>query len=518
MKRLFSLLTIVLLAAGCSSTEEKSTDNKESASVKRPEVEVRHGWSDKNPQLHGDVKSVAITEYELHDNFGEIVRGDIIGRNTYHFNEAGDVTMNIGSNLWNSWEYKYTYDDEGNVIERLSYDPYDYNSLVEKIIYKYDEKGKQTEVSTYNSDGVLVEKTINKYNTKGDITEKTIYNSEGSLNRKYLYKWNDDGLNTMMIHYDSNYELYRKEIYKYNENGYIVKADNYDSDGKLKYITTYKYNSAGYISEYKHIAHNGDGKSEFRGICKYDSEWNLIETISYNSDGSLDKRAVYNYDSNGNVIEITQYEGDIMVPKSLIEYNIIYLAEPEPYTESINSTPEEELDIMARTDQQEQPTEVQKVQTKVLTDALTIVSNDKKIDTPDLLFTEDASMFDDFEFDIGQVEEDIDYDDEIWNVLEDPATFRGGGIAEFRKWVMERIKYPQIAMENGIQGNVILEFVIDETGQLGRIKVLQSPDQVLSDAAISVLQKSPKWKPGKQRGEAVKMKFVLPVSFKIQGL
>ena len=190
----------------------------------------------------------------------------------------------------------------------------------------------------------------------------------------------------------------------------------------------------------------------------------------------------------------------------------------EPYSASVKDTAEEELDIMARTDQQEQekPKEQQKVQTKVLTDALTIVSNDKKIDTPDLLFTEDASMFDDFEFDMGEVEEEIVEDDEIFTILEDPATFRGGGLPEFRKWVMERIKYPQIAQEMGITGNVILEFVIDETGQLGRIKVLQSPDQELSDAAISVLQRSPKWKPGKQRGKAVKQKFVLPVSFKIQ--
>ena len=192
----------------------------------------------------------------------------------------------------------------------------------------------------------------------------------------------------------------------------------------------------------------------------------------------------------------------------------------EPYSASVKDTAEEELDIMARTDQQEQekPKEQQKVQTKVLTDALTIVSNDKKIDTPDLLFTEDASMFDDFEFDMGEVEEEIVEDDEIFTILEDPATFRGGGLSEFRKWVMERIKYPQIAQEMGITGNVILEFVIDETGQLGRIKVLHSPDQVLSDAAISVLQKSPKWKPGKQRGKAVKMKFVLPVLFKLQDL
>ena len=190
----------------------------------------------------------------------------------------------------------------------------------------------------------------------------------------------------------------------------------------------------------------------------------------------------------------------------------------EPYSASVKDTAEEELDIMARTDQQEQPTEVQMVQTDVLTDVLTIVSNDNKFNTPDLFFTEDASMFDDFEFDMGEVEEEIVEDDMICTILEDPATFRGGGVDEFRKWVMERLTYPQLALENGIQGYVIVEFVIDEKGQLGRIKVLQSPDQELSDAAISVLQKSPKWKPGKQRGKAVKMKFVLPVLFKLQDL
>jgi protein TonB len=180
-------------------------------------------------------------------------------------------------------------------------------------------------------------------------------------------------------------------------------------------------------------------------------------------------------------------------------------------------TAEEELPQMERTNQleEEKPKEQQKVQTKVPTDALTIVSNDKKIDTPDLLFTEDASMFDDFEFDMGEIEEETVEDEEIFTILEDPATFKGGGLGDFRKWVMERVRYPQIAQENGIQGNVIVEFVIDETGQLGRIKVLQSPDPVLSDAVIAVLQKSPKWKPGTQRGKAVKMKFVVPVSFKL---
>ena len=158
----------------------------------------------------------------------------------------------------------------------------------------------------------------------------------------------------------------------------------------------------------------------------------------------------------------------------------------------------------------------EKVHVDVAVDELTMVTNDKKIDTPDLFFTEDASEFDDFELDMFEIEEEILENDEIFTILEHPATFKGGGLGEFHKWAMEHVKYPQIAQEMGITGNVILEFVIDEMGLLGRIKVLQSPDPLLTEAAISVLQKSPKWKPGKHRGKAVKMKFVLPISFKMQ--
>jgi protein TonB len=143
---------------------------------------------------------------------------------------------------------------------------------------------------------------------------------------------------------------------------------------------------------------------------------------------------------------------------------------------------------------------------------LLIVADDKEIKVPDLIFTEDASMFD-----MDVVEADSEG---IFTVLEDPATFQGGGIAEFRKWVMDRTKYPQIAIENGIQGNVVIEFVVDEEGKIGRMRVLQSPDPVLSEAVIKVLEDANKlkrgWKPGKHRGKPVKQKFVLPVSFKIQ--
>ena len=151
-------------------------------------------------------------------------------------------------------------------------------------------------------------------------------------------------------------------------------------------------------------------------------------------------------------------------------------------------------------------------------DKFVIVADDKEIKLPELIFTNDASDFDDFSFDMEQ-EADVIGGEEVYTVLDDPATFQGGGIAEFRIWVMERLKYPQFAIENGIQGYVIIEFVVDEEGMISRMKVLQSPDASLSEATINLLKtvKNLKngWKPGKLNGKAVKQKFVLPVSFKL---
>jgi protein TonB len=120
---------------------------------------------------------------------------------------------------------------------------------------------------------------------------------------------------------------------------------------------------------------------------------------------------------------------------------------------------------------------------------------------------------------IEEREEEI-VEDEIFITVEDMPTFRGGGLPEFRTWVQQNVKYPQIALENGIQGNVVIQFVVGPDGKMTNFKVLQSPDKTLSDATIDVLKKANEmkngWKPGKQRGKPVKVSFTLPVAFKIQ--
>ena len=188
------------------------------------------------------------------------------------------------------------------------------------------------------------------------------------------------------------------------------------------------------------------------------------------------------------------------------------------YTPPKAETTEVEQIDNTRQDIPEPEVQPQKAQAQVVTDVLNIVSNDQKIET-NIVFTDDADDFDDFDIIIEEKEEEIE-EEEIFVTVEEMPTFQGGGLPEFRNWVQSNVKYPQIALENGIQGNVVVQFVVGPDGKMTNFKVLQSPDKTLSDATIEVLKKANElkkgWKPGKQRGKAVKVSFTLPVKFAIQ--
>ena len=173
---------------------------------------------------------------------------------------------------------------------------------------------------------------------------------------------------------------------------------------------------------------------------------------------------------------------------------------------------EEEITEVTRQDQKP-PEAPKKVEVKVITDMLEVVTNDTKI-TTDVDFAE----FDENTEVIQQVEvkEEVIEDDQPFLIVETMPSFQGGDLNKFRAWVQQNIRFPQIALENGIQGRVVLSFVIEKDGRLTNIQVLQSPDRSLSDEAIRVLSKSPKWSPGKQRNQVVRVKYTLPVDFRVQ--
>ncbi len=105
---------------------------------------------------------------------------------------------------------------------------------------------------------------------------------------------------------------------------------------------------------------------------------------------------------------------------------------------------------------------------------------------------------------------------EIFRVVEQKPEFEGGE-AGLLKYVAENIKYPAIARENGIEGKVIVQFVVDEAGNVSQANVIRGIGGGCDQEAMRVVNTmSGKWKPGKQRGRPVKVWFTLPISFKLQ--
>ena len=172
----------------------------------------------------------------------------------------------------------------------------------------------------------------------------------------------------------------------------------------------------------------------------------------------------------------------------------------------------EEIVEITRQDQKP-PEPPKRVEVKVIADLLQVVTNDTKITTE-----VDFAEFDENTEVIQQVEvaEETIEDDQPFLIAETMPSFQGGDLNTFRNWVQQNVKFPQIALENGIQGRVVLSFVIEKDGRLTNIQVLQTPDRSLSEEAIRVLNKSPKWSPGKQRNQVVRVKYTLPVDFRVQ--
>lgn len=103
-----------------------------------------------------------------------------------------------------------------------------------------------------------------------------------------------------------------------------------------------------------------------------------------------------------------------------------------------------------------------------------------------------------------------------FTTVEQMPKFMGGDVTSFSRWVMQRVIYPPLAQENGIQGRVMVQFVIEKDGTLSNIKVLRSPDSSLAKESVRVVSSSPKWTPGKQSGAAVRVQYTLPVDFRLQ--
>jgi len=174
-------------------------------------------------------------------------------------------------------------------------------------------------------------------------------------------------------------------------------------------------------------------------------------------------------------------------------------------------------DEMMQITRREEPKPEPKPDQPKVAEVLDIVDDDVEIEDE---FDFDMEATDDTEYDftsmMGDDDEEID-EEEVFYIVEDMPTFNGGDPAtEFRKYIAQNLRYPEIAAENGISGRVIVQFAVNKVGTVVDAVVVRKVDPALDKEAIRVVMTSPKWAPGKQRGKAVKVLFTFPINFVLQ--
>ena len=147
-------------------------------------------------------------------------------------------------------------------------------------------------------------------------------------------------------------------------------------------------------------------------------------------------------------------------------------------------------------------------------EVLDIIENDSKIEESTIQASDDTNAAVEVKYTPVEVEEEEVDEQEIFTIVEEMPEYPGG-IAAAMKWIANELRYPPIAQENGVQGRVTVRFTINADGSVVDPVVIRGVDPHLDKEALRVIGKMPKWKPGKQRGKAVRVSYNLPVRFKL---
>ena len=115
----------------------------------------------------------------------------------------------------------------------------------------------------------------------------------------------------------------------------------------------------------------------------------------------------------------------------------------------------------------------------------------------------------------GKVVDKDTLDNPIFEVVEHMPEFPDGGMSALMEYLSKNIKYPEAAMKKGTQGRATVQFVVEKDGSITNVKILRGIDPELNKEAVRVISAMPKWKPGTQKGEAVRVKYTVPVMFRL---
>ena len=165
---------------------------------------------------------------------------------------------------------------------------------------------------------------------------------------------------------------------------------------------------------------------------------------------------------------------------------------------------------------QEMPPPPPKMPVIALSDVIDIVDDEIIIEDDLFLEEEDFSLAVEIREYVEIIEEEIDEEPIPFALVEEKPKFNGKDANEFSKWVNQRLVYPEIAKENGVQGRITMMFTVKTDGTVADVRVARGVDPALDREAIRVISSSPKWTPGKQRDRAVPVTYTFPVIFQLR--
>ena len=183
-----------------------------------------------------------------------------------------------------------------------------------------------------------------------------------------------------------------------------------------------------------------------------------------------------------------------------------------PFSDIWDDVPD---DIEIQQTQQETPPPPPQPQMQDV-EALVIVDNDKEVESLDIKSEDDQSEGIIIAPPVENIPDETEDVDVVFRIVEKMPEFPGGAQALF-KYLSENVKYPVIAQENGIQGKVFCQFTVNKDGSIVDVEVVRSAgDPSLDKEAVRVIKSMPKWNPGKQSNKPVRVKYTVPVNFKLQ--
>jgi protein TonB len=204
----------------------------------------------------------------------------------------------------------------------------------------------------------------------------------------------------------------------------------------------------------------------------------------------------------------------VILAAALVAFNVKSYEKEVKEVSTRTADVEIEADII-QTEQEETPPPPPE-EPEVVATELNVVENDAEDIHEIGIVNAEARADEALEFTRVEVTEEVEEaEEEVFLVVEEDPEFPGG-LDALSKFIADNIKYPQLAKENNITGRVFVSFVVEKDGRVGQVKILRDIGGGCGNEAVRVVKMMPKWKPGKQRGKAVRTQFNLPVNFDLQ--